>query len=119
MKNNQDINNLTAGVYKQIVAPIYTNDTETTLETGLANGVVAWKLIGVKGAVLITKTSNNNGGITVNVPESGYIVIEIDEQDTAALTSGDYYHIAELTIGGVTLGVFDGIVSIDNRVGGD
>ena len=121
MNHNQDItgpNTITAGDYTQIVAPVYTSSADTTVETDLATGVVEWRLLGVKGVALITKSTNTEG-ITVNVPRSGYIVIEILEEDTSGLTSGDYYHIAEFTVGGVKLGLFDGIATIDNRVGGE
>ena len=118
MKNNQDFS-ITAGDYRQIVAPIYTDDTDVTKETDLASGVVVWHLKGVQGVNLISKTTAGSGGITVNTPSTGYVTIEILEVDTEDLVSGDYYHIAEFTISGTKLGLFDGIVSIDNRVGGD
>ena len=118
MKNNQNLN-ITAGEYTQIVAPIYTDNTNTTLESDLATGLVVWTLKGVKGIALITK-STANSSITVNAPTAGNITIEILGTDTTALTSGDYYHIAEFTPNsGQKRGVFDGIASIDNRVGGD
>ena len=117
MNHNQSFT-ITAGDYSQIVAPVYTNSTLTTVESDLATGVVVWRLIGVKGAVLITK-STTAGTIAVNTPHTGYIVVEILETDTTTLTSGDYYHIAEFTVGGTKLGIFDGICTIDNRVGGD
>ena len=116
MNHNQSFS-ITAGEYTQIVAPVYTDSTDTTVETDLATGLVEWRLIGVKGTAIITKSTAD--GIAVNTPTSGYIVIEILEEDTVSLTSGDYYHIAEFTINGTKLGVFDGIASIDNRVGGD
>ena len=118
MKNNQNLN-ITAGEYKQIVAPIYTDNTNATLESDLATGVVVWTLKGVKGIALITK-STANASITVNAPSAGNITIEILGTDTTALTSGDYYHIAEFTPnGGQKRCVFDGICTIDNRTGGD
>ena len=117
MKNNQNLN-ITAGEYTQIVAPIYTDNTNTTLESDLATGLVQWTLKGVKGVALITKSTGS--GITVNAPTAGNITIEILGADTTALTSGDYYHIAEFTPnGGQKRGVFDGIATIDNRTGGD
>ena len=117
MNHNQNLS-ITAGDYTQIVAPVYTNSTETTVEQDLATGLVEWHLKGVKGVDLISK-STTAGNIVVNVPTKGDIVIEILEEDTSGLVSGDYYHIAEFTIGGTKLGLFDGIASIDNRVGGD
>ena len=117
MKNNQNLN-ITAGEYTQIVAPIYTDNTNTTLESDLATGLVQWTLKGVKGIALITKATGS--GITVNAPTAGNITIEILGADTSGLTSGDYYHIAEFTPnGGQKRGVFDGIATIDNRSGGD
>ena len=117
MKNNQNLN-ITAGEYTQIVAPIYTDNTNTTLESDLATGLVEWTLKGVKGVTLIPK-STADASITVNAPTVGNITIEIMGTDTTALTSGDYYHIAEFTPNsGQKRGVFDGIASIDNRTGG-
>ena len=117
MKNNQNLN-ITAGEYTQIVAPIYTDNTNTTLESDLATGLVQWTLKGVKGIALITKSTGS--GITVNAPTAGNITIEILGADTSGLTSGDYYHLAEFTPnGGNKRGVFDGIATIDNRSGGD
>ena len=117
MKNNQNLN-ITAGEYTQIVAPIYTDNTNTTLESDLATGLVVWTLKGVKGVALITKATAT--GITVNAPTAGNITIEIMGANTSGLTSGDYYHIAEFTpLGGQKRGVFDGIATIDNRTGGD
>ena len=82
------------------------------------SGLVVWTLKGVKGIALITKSTA--AGITVNAPTAGNITIEILGTDTTALTSGDYYHIAEFTPnGGQKRGVFDGICTIDNRTGGD
>ena len=121
MKHDQDItgpNTITAGEYKQIVAPVYTDDTDTTPETDLGDGLVEWHLKGVKGIDLISKSTDDES-ITVYGSTSNYIVIEIFEEDTIGLTSGDYYHLAEFTVGGVKLGLFDGICTIDNRVGGD
>ena len=74
MNHNQNFA-ITAGDYTQIVAPVYTDSTNTTLESDLASGVVEWRLKGVKGINLISKSTTN--GITVNTPESGYIVVEI------------------------------------------
>ena len=117
MKNNQNLN-ITAGEYTQIVAPIYTDNTNTTLESDLATGLVVWTLKGVQGVALITKATAT--GITVNAPTAGNITIEILGADTSGLTSGDYYHICEFTPnGGQKRGVFDGIATIDNRTGGD
>ena len=117
MKNNQSFS-ITAGEYTQIVAPIYTDNTNTTLESDLATGLVQWTLKGVKGVELITKSTA--AGITVNAPTAGNITIEILGADTSGLTSGDYYHICEFTPnGGNKRGVFDGIATIDNRSGGD
>ena len=117
MKHDQDFT-LTAGDYAQLVVPIYTDNTDVTKETDLASGVVEWHLKGV-GVDLISKTTAGSGGVTVNAPSTGYIVVEIEEEDTADLRSGDYYHICEFTINGAKLGLFDGIASIDNRAGGD
>ena len=117
MKNNQSFS-ITAGEYTPIVAPIYTDNTNTTLESDLATGLVGWTLKGVKGVALITKSTGS--GITVNAPTAGNITIEILGADTSGLTSGDYYHICEFTPnGGQKRGVFDGIATIDNRTGGD
>ena len=118
MKNDQDLN-ITAGEYTQIVAPIYTDNTNTTLESDLATGLVVWTLKGVGGVALITK-STANASITANAPTAGNITIEILGTNTSGLTSGDYYHICEFTPnGGNKRGVFDGIATIDNRTGGD
>ena len=116
MNHNQNFT-ITAGDYTQIVAPVYTDSTNTTVESDLHTGLVEWHMKGLKGINLISKSTVN--GITVNTPESGYIVVEIIEEDTAGLTSGDYYHIAEFTINGTKLGLFDGVMSIDNRAGGE
>lgn len=114
MKHDQNFS-ITAGDYAQLVAPIYTDNTDTTEESDLASGVVEWTLKGVHGVGLISKSTAHNE-IAVNTPTTGYIVVEILEEDTAELTSGDYYHIAEFTINGTKLGIFDGVASIDNSL---
>jgi hypothetical protein len=121
MKHNQDITEpIVAGDYVQITAPIYTDNTDTTVEQSLATGIVVWHLKGVHGIDLISKTSVGGGGITLNSPTTGSITIEVLGTNTATLTSGDYYHICEYTPnGGSKRGVFDGVASIDNRAGGD
>jgi len=115
MKRDQNVTGppLVAGMYSQLLVPIYTDNTDTTKEPDLSSGVVEWHLKGAGGIDLISKTSS--AGIAVNSPSTGYIVVELLETDTAELTSGDYYHIAEFTISGHKRGLFDGIMSIDNR----
>ena len=114
MKHDQDMitQPITIGEYVEIVAPVYTDNTDLHLETALASGVVEWHLIGVSGSEIISKTTAGSGGITVNSPSSGSITIEIHEEDTTGLSKGDYYHIAEFTISGHTRGLFDGIARL-------
>lgn len=117
MKHNQDIggdNPIKIGEYQVIQAPIYTDDTNTDLETGLATGVVVWFLKGEHGTNLISKTTVDNGGVTVDYPTSGWIQIELLETDTDDLRKGDYDHIAEFTpSGGNKRGLFDGIATVE------
>jgi hypothetical protein len=118
MKHDQDIIDppITAGDYVQIIVPVYADKEETTLETDLASGVVEWHLRSTKDVDSISKTTGViNGGITVDTPEVGHVVVELLEDDTADIRSGDYYHIAEFTLNSVKKGLFDGILRIDNR----
>ena len=118
MKNNQNFT-ITAGEYTQIEAPIYTDNTDATVEQDLATGLVQWTLKGVGGVALISR-STADGSIIADSPAKGSITINILGTNTSGLTSGDYYHIAEFTPnGGQKRGVFDGIATIDNRTGGD
>lgn len=113
MKRDQDIIDppITKGVFFQIVAPIYKDDTDTELEPGLAGGVVTWRLIGAEGDV-ISKTSAGAKGVTIDVPETGYITVDIEEEDTSDLINGDYEHMAELIFEGHTRGLFSGIARL-------
>ena len=113
MKNNQSFT-ITAGEYTQIVAPIYTDNTDASLEQDLASGVVEWTLKGVGAVSLVSKTSG--AGITVDSPLEGWVTIEILEADTSELTNGDYYHIAEFTRSSKKRGLFDGIATVVNVV---
>lgn len=115
MRHEQDINDppIKRGEYMVIVAPIYTDDTDTTLETNLASGVVVWYLKGDNEVDLISKTTVDSGGITVNYPENGWVTIELDEDNTEGLRKGDYDHIAEFTYNGHTRGLFDGIATVE------
>jgi hypothetical protein len=117
MKHDQDFS-ITAGDYAQLVATIYTDNTDVTEESDLASGVVTWRLRGV-GVDLISKSTEVGTEIVVDAPTAGDVTVTILEEDTEDLRSGDYYHIAEFTISGTTRGLFDGKASIDNRTSGD
>ena len=64
MKRHQDIIDppITVGEYMEIVAPVYTDNTDTTLDTNIESYVIEWRLLGTDGA-LITKSTADGGNI--------------------------------------------------------
>ena len=114
MMHYQDIVDppVVAGEYTRIVAVIYTDDTKTAVDETLADGVVTWRLQGGLGD-LVTKTSDPSNGITLDDPDLGSVTIELLEGDTEGLSSGEYTHIAEITVSAHKRGLFEGIFKIE------
>ena len=105
---------LTAGRYARITVQVYTDDTKTALDTTLADGFIEWHLAGGRGNV-VSKTSDANGGLTVDDPTEGSITIELLDIDTLGLATGEYTHIADFTVSGHKRGLFDGTVCVKNN----
>jgi hypothetical protein len=112
MIRHQDIIDppITIGELKQIAGTIWTDDTKTTIEPDLEDGIVQWRLRGSSGDV-VTKSSAD-GAITINGAD-GTIVITVVEDDTTGLSPGEYTHIAEFIIGGHKRGLFKGIAILE------
>jgi hypothetical protein len=103
---------IVAGEYTRITADIYTDDTKTVLDPTLATGVITWTLMGGLGD-LVVKTSETEGGITVDSPTAGSIIIEILEVDTEGFSPGEYTHRAEIEISSHKKGLFEGIFRME------
>ena len=120
MKRHQDIIDppITVGEYLEIKAPVYIDNTDTTLDTHLATYAIQWRLLGANGA-LITK-STTDGGITVNVetgpPVVAAITIILTGTEAPGIINGCYKHIAEATDeNGNVHGLFEGSARVVNN----
>jgi hypothetical protein len=112
---NQNIE-IWAGDDVELDVSLFEEDGTTPLD--LTGSVVNWALVSAydMSLKLISKTSSGSGGITVVDISNGLLKILIADEDTASLGGQPYYHEIEVVVGGATVTVMTGAVTINKTV---
>lgn len=100
-------------IYQQESVLVTISVTEGGNEKNITGADIEWVLYTVSGStetVLITKTVGS--GIIITDGSVGDFQVSLSSSDTGALAVGEYYHQAELYVGGVRKIVCEGTVTV-------